>query len=71
MKMTKKTADSLMDGLLCLAISAYGGISVNEQGDVLLDDEVREIAESYAQQKFVELCHDWEAVMGEKWEIEE
>lgn len=71
MKMPSKFADALMDDLFCLAVFAYAGVSVDGHGDISVDDEVKQIGEEYAKQKFIELCHSWEEVMGEKWEIGE
>lgn len=71
MKMTSKLAKSLQDNLFCLAISAFGGISIDEQGRVELEDKAKKLALNYVSEQFISLCEAWEEAMGEKWEIEE
>lgn len=64
MRMTKKLADTLMDALACLAISAIG---IEE---ATRDDPItRERIMKYAREKFVEITGEWENEMCERWEI--
>ena len=71
MKMTNILAKSLLDDLACLAISANGGAELDENGEVVASPEKLELIGTYARNKFVEICNEWEEVMGEKWQIEE
>lgn len=61
MKMTQKLANSLMDNLLALAISANGRLPDNE--------EEFEQAQDYAKATFLGLCGAWEEITGEEWEV--
>lgn len=64
MIMTDKLANSLMDTLRCVAISALGGYPKDG-----LDLQTQQIVEGYAQKKFCELLVDWEDITEEEWEI--
>lgn len=66
MKMTWKCAESLMDILACVCISANGGVPKNG-----MDEQQMEAAQKYARNKFCEILNEWEDFTGEKWEIEE
>lgn len=61
--MTWKLAETLLDALCCVAISADGGYDENETDC--------EGAQEYARKKFIEILEQWEQVYGFKWEIEE
>lgn len=64
MRMTQKLADTLMDALACVAISAIGT-------DVALQDSkaVHDQVTSYARDKFREILGEWENEMCQQWEI--
>ena len=66
MTMTKKLADQLVETLMCVAISATGGVDPNN-----IDEKQMEYANEYATTTFVELLEAWEELTGEEWEIEE
>ena len=66
MIMTKKLADQLMETLMCVAISATGGVDPNN-----IDEKQMEYCGEYANTTFVELLEAWEELTGEEWEIEE
>ena len=70
MRMTFKCANELMTALACVAISANGGCPVDENGEPNLSAEQLEAVNAYAKSKFVEICEEWEELIGEKWEIE-
>lgn len=61
MTMTKKLAQSLMDDLVALAISANEDLSRNEEGVKL--------AEEYAKETFISLCDEWTSITGKDWRI--
>lgn len=65
MKMTKKLADELMDVLMCVALSATGGVDPNN-----LNQDQLDYAEDYAKNTFCELLEEWENLTGVEWEIE-
>lgn len=69
MKMTSKLANQLMDDLCCVAISANGGVPMDENGECCITDEQLEAAQGYARAIFVSLLSTWEELMGEEWEI--
>ena len=66
MIMTKKLADQLMETLMCVAISATGGVDPNN-----IDEKQMEYCGVYANTTFVELLEAWEELTGKEWEIEE
>ena len=66
MTMTKKLADQLMETLMCVAISATGGVNPEN-----IDQKQMEYANKYATTTFVELLEAWEELTGEEWEIED
>ena len=69
MKMTEKLANSIMENLACLAISANGGVPVDENGNPMITDEQMEAINEYVEITFLDLCNDWEMATGKKWEI--
>jgi hypothetical protein len=71
MIMTNVLAESLLNDLACIAISANGGADVDEDGEIAMSPESLELINTYARNKFAEICHEWEEFMGEKWQIEE
>ena len=73
MRMTWKLANRLMDDLCCLAISAIVTTEDTPYPDALsLPNEMMELVEKYANEKFQEICEEWEDTFdGEGWEIEE
>lgn len=71
MKMTNKLANTLMDSLACVAISANGGARVDEDGNIIVTNEDLQKVSKYAQKTFLEILTPWEELMGEEWEIEE
>ena len=70
MIMTKSLADELMNALACVAISANGGIALDENGEPTISPENLELINTYARNKFVEICNEWVAEMREEWVIE-
>ena len=66
MTMTKKLADQLMESLMCVAISATGGVDPTN-----IDQKQMEYAENYAKETFCDLLLPWEELTGKKWDIEE
>ena len=71
MKMTSKLANTLMDCLACVAISANGGVEVDKNGNPITTEEQMQKVSEYAQKTFVDILAPWEELMGEDWEIEE
>lgn len=71
MIMTQELANELMNVLACVAISANGGVETDENGEVIVSPENLELINTYARNKFVEICNEWEEFMGEKWVVEE
>ena len=65
MIMTKKLADQLMETLMCVAISATGGVDSNN-----INQEQMEYAENYAKETFCDLLEAWEELTGKEWNIE-
>ena len=76
MIMTEKLANEIMDNLACLAISAMGtegqieGWEKGENEDVPIfkEEYVRRVL-TYAREKFVEICAEWEQEMGEDFRV--
>lgn len=66
MIMTKELADQLLETLMCVALSATGGIDDPEN----LDEEQMEFAREYAKETFCALLEEWETATNSKWEIE-
>ena len=66
MIMTKKLADQLMETLMCVAISATGGVNPDN-----IDKKQMEYCEEYAKTTFCDLLEAWEELTGEEWQIEE
>lgn len=71
MIMTNVLAEALLNDLACVAISANGGAEVDENGEATISPENLELINTYARNKFVEICNEWEELMHEKWQIEE
>jgi hypothetical protein len=65
MIMTKKLADQLIETLMCVAISATGGVDPNN-----IDEKQMEYCDGYAKTTFCELLGAWEELTGEEWDIE-
>jgi hypothetical protein len=68
MVMTNELANQLMETLVCVAISATGGIIENEDGS--FDEEQVEMAQEYAKETFCDILGAWEALNGMEWKIE-
>ena len=66
MTMTKKLADQLLDTLMCVALSATGGVDPKN-----INQKQVEYAEEYAKETFCDLLEAWEELTGKKWDIEE
>ena len=66
MIMTKKLADQLMETLMCVAISATGGVDPDN-----IDEKQMEYCGEYAKTTFCDLLGAWEELTVEEWEIEE
>lgn len=76
MVMTEKLANEIMDNLACLAISAMGtegqieGWEKDEGEDVpIFKEEYTRKVLTYAREKFVEICDEWEQEMGEAFQV--
>ena len=76
MVMTEKLANEIMDNLACLAISAMGtegqieGWEKDEGEDVpIFKEEYTRKVLTYAREKFVEICAEWEREMGETFQV--
>lgn len=65
MIMTNKLADQLMETLMCVAISATGGIDPEN-----INLKQIEYADTYAKETFCDLLESWEELTGKKWRIE-
>ena len=61
MTMTEKLANSLMDDLAALAISANRDTAKSEEG--------LRLAREYAKKTFLFLCAEWSDLTGEDWQI--
>lgn len=68
MIMTNELANSLMEDLTCVAVSAMGGVIVNEDGS--FDSEQIEMIETYAKETFRDILRVWEKFNGTEWKIE-
>ena len=66
MTMTKKLADQLLDTLMCVALSATGGVDPKN-----INQKQMEYAEKYAKETFCDLLEAWEELTGKKWDIGE
>ena len=76
MVMTEKLANEIMDNLACLAISAMGTEGQierwekDESEDVpIFKEEYTQRVLTYAREKFVEICAEWEQEMGEDFRV--
>ena len=76
MIMTEKLANEIMDNLACLAISAMGtegqieGWEKDNGEDVpIFKEEYTRRVLTYAREKFVEICAEWEQEMGEDFQV--
>jgi len=65
MVMTETLANTLMDALACVALSATGGVDPDN-----INDEQVEYAQEYARKTFCELLDAWEESTGKEWDIE-
>jgi len=63
--MTETLANTLMDALACVALSATGGVDPDN-----INDEQVEYAQEYARKTFCELLDAWEESTGKEWDIE-
>ena len=68
MVMTNELANQLMEDLMCVAISAMGGIIENEDGS--FDSEQVKMAEAYAKETLCNILGEWEEMNGTRWKIE-
>lgn len=66
MIMTAKLADSLMENLMCLAISANGGVPKNG-----ITEKQMNLVQQYAESKFFELLEEWTNLFDKEWQITE
>ena len=66
MIMTNILANQLMENLMCVAISATGGVDPEN-----IDQKQMEYAENYAKETFCNLLEAWEELTGKEWQIEE
>ena len=67
MIMTKKLANQLMDTLMCVAISATGGVIQDSNGHC--NREQMEFAQEYARQAFCGILENWEDRTDKQWSI--
>ena len=76
MVMTEKLANEIMDNLACLAISAMGTEGQIERWEkdegedvpIFKEEYTRRVL-TYAREKFVEICAEWEQEMGEDFRV--
>ena len=68
MVMTNELANQLMEDLVCVAISAMGGIIENEDGS--FNSEQVKMAEAYAKETFCDILGAWEEINGTRWKIQ-
>lgn len=66
MTMTKKLAYQLLDTLVCVALSATGGVDPKN-----INQKQLEYADEYAKETYCDLLEAWEKLTGKKWDIEE
>ena len=66
MIMTNALAEQLMATLMCVALSATGGVDPDN-----IDPKQVECAKNYMKETFCDLLGAWEARTGKKWKIEE
>jgi hypothetical protein len=66
MFMTDTLANQLMETLMCVAISATGGVDPEN-----INQKQMEYAENYAEKTFCELLRAWEELTGKEWKFEE
>ena len=66
MIMTNTLANQLRETLMCVAISATGGVDPEN-----IDQKQMEYAENYAKETFCDLLGAWEELTGKEWKIEE
>ena len=66
MTMTKKLADRLFETLVCVALSATGGVDPKNINQKQVED-----ADEYAKETFFNLLEAWEELTGKKWDIKE
>lgn len=66
MTMTKKLADQLFETLMCVAISATGGVDLKN-----IDQKQMDYAVEYAKETFCDLLGAWEELTGKEWNIKE
>lgn len=76
MVMTEKLANEIMDNLACLAINAMGtegqieGWEKDNGEDVpIFKEEYTQRVLTYAREKFIEICAEWEQEMGEDFRV--
>ena len=67
MIMTKKLANQLMDDLMCVAISATGGVIQDSNGHC--NQEQMNFAQEYARQVFCDILEALEDVTNKEWSI--
>ena len=65
MTMTKKLADQLFETLMCVALSATGGVDLKN-----INQKQMEYVEEQAKETFCDLLIAWEELTGKKWDIE-
>lgn len=65
MIMTNILANQLLENLMCVALSATGGVDLEN-----INQKQMEFAEHYAKETFCDLLEAWEKSMGAKWKIE-
>ena len=66
MIMTKKLADRLMEDLMCLALSATGGVDPKN-----INQKQMEYEENYVKETLYDLLSAWEELTGKEWKLKE
>lgn len=66
MIMTKKLADRLMEDLMCLALSATGGVDPKN-----INQKQMEYVENYVKETLYDLLSAWEELTGKEWKLKE
>ncbi len=69
MRMTKTLANTLLDDLACVAISANGGCPMDDDGNIIMSNEQMELIRAYAEETFVNILKEWERDTEKEWVI--
>lgn len=69
MRMTETLANTLLDDLACLWISATDAVIEDRNGEPTLTISDEEAMEKWVKATFAELADYWEEKTGKKWEV--